>query len=122
MENNTRARVELGKKGEEIAADLLTNLGYTIVCRNKRIGHSDIDILAEKENTLIFVEVRTKSGMNRGMPEETLTKKKLARMRKTAEIYIVWNHYEGPARLDAVCIVLDHTDNIQHIEHYEGVG
>jgi len=115
-------KIELGKKGEEIAAGFLKDAGYKILNRNYMIGHSDIDILAKHNEFLVFVEVRTKSKDNQGMPEDTLTKKKLRRMKNTAELYIAFNHYEGPARLDAVCIILDNSDRINHLEHYEGVG
>ncbi|MBI9098988.1 MAG: YraN family protein, partial [Spirochaetaceae bacterium] len=84
---NTRDKVELGKKGEELASVFLEDLGYRIIKRNKQIGHSDIDILAQDKETLVFVEVRTKSRIDRGMPEETLTRIKLERMKKTAELY-----------------------------------
>ncbi|MCK5199109.1 MAG: YraN family protein [Spirochaetales bacterium] len=115
-------KIELGRKGEDIAADFLKDAGYRILKRNHMIGHSDIDILAKKDEFLIFVEVRTKSKSDRGMPEDTLTKKKLRRMKNTAELYIAFNHYDGLARLDAVCIVLDNSGNIRHLEHYEGVS
>jgi len=119
---NSGKKIELGQKGEQIAADYLQKRGYRILNRNYRVGHSDIDILATKGEYLIFAEVRTKSGDNNGMPEDTLTKKKLNRMKKTAEMYIVFNHYEGLARLDAVCIILDNSGTIMHLEHYKNVG
>jgi len=115
-------KIELGKKGEDIAAGFLEESGYKVTRRNYRIGHSDIDIIAQDNGTLVFIEVRTKSREDRGMPEETLTARKLRRMKKTAELYIAFNHYEGPARMDAVCIILDDSDSIKHLEHYEGVG
>ena len=119
---SSRKKIELGKKGEEIAADFLEDAGYQILKRNYMIGHSDIDILVKNNEFLVFVEVRTKSKNDRGMPEDTLTKKKLRRMKNTAELYIAFNHYEGLARLDAVCIILDDSDSIKHLEHYVGVG
>ncbi len=119
---NSRSKVELGEKGEELAAVYLQEKGYLILKRNYMIGHSDIDILAKNNEFLVFIEVRTKSNGTRGMPEDTLTKKKLSRMKNTAEMYIAFNHYEGLARLDAVCIILDNSDTVNHLEHYEGVG
>lgn len=115
-------KIELGRKGEDIAAAFLKDAGYKILKRNHMIGHSDIDILARNDDFLVFIEVRTKSKWDRGMPEDTLTAKKLKRMKNTAELYIAFNHYSGLARLDAVCIILDDSDRIKHLEHYEGVG
>ncbi|RKX83333.1 MAG: endonuclease [Spirochaetes bacterium] len=120
--SSSRQKVELGEKGEKIAEEYLKDCGYQILKRNYMVGHSDIDILAKNNDFLVFIEVRTKSNSDRGMPEDTLTKKKLWRMKKTAELYITFNHYQGLARLDAVCIVLDNLDKVRHIEHYEGVG
>jgi putative endonuclease len=118
----SHGKVELGIKGEKIAADFLENAGYIILKRNEQVGHSDIDILARDGKTLVFVEVRTKSKSDRGMPEETLTKKKLDRMRKTAELHMALHRYDGLARLDAVCLILDSNDRMTHMEHYIGVG
>ncbi len=115
-------KMELGRRGEDIAETLLKNSGYRILKRNYRVGHSDIDILAKNGEVLVFVEVRTKSGEDRGMPEDTLTAAKLKRMKNTATLYMGFNHYEGPARLDAVCIILDDSCGIKHLEHYIGVG
>ncbi len=117
-----RTKIELGILGEEIAAERIEKAGYQILKRNCRIGHSDIDILARDGDVLVFVEVRTKSRKDRGMPEDSLTKKKLSRMRRTAELYIAWNHFQGAARLDAVCIVINDFNRITHFEHYIGVG
>ena len=119
---NSREKIELGKKGEELAVVYLQEKGYQILKQNFMISHSDIDILAKNNKFLVFVEVRTKSNGDRGMPEDTLTKKKLRRMKNTAELYIAFNHYGGLARMDAVCIILDDTGNVKHLEHYEGVG
>ncbi len=74
---SSREKIELGIKGEDLAAGFLKETGYRILKRNYRIGHSDIDILAKDESTLVFIEVRTKSMEDRGMPEDTLTAKKL---------------------------------------------
>jgi putative endonuclease len=114
-------RVELGRKGEEIAAVFLEDAGFNILKRNYRIGHSDIDVLARKRETLVFVEVRTKSKGDNGMPEDSLTSKKLKRMRLTAELYMAFHNYKGLARLDAICIILDDSDRVTHLEHYTGV-
>ncbi len=118
---NSEERIELGKKGENIAASFLKKNGYKIIKRNYRIGHSDIDILAMDKKILVFIEVRTKSETARGMPEETLTVKKLNRMKKTAELYIAFNRYRGCARIDAVCIILDNSNTVKHLKHYKGV-
>ncbi|MBN1647638.1 MAG: YraN family protein [Spirochaetales bacterium] len=120
MEEN-KFRVELGRRGEKIAESYLLECGYTIIARNHRIGHSDIDILAMDGDVLVFVEVRTRSYADSGMPEESLNRNKLRRMRRTAELYITGSGYKGRARLDAVCIVLDRVNGPAYFEHYRDV-
>ncbi len=119
---DNRQKVDLGRKGEDLAEQYLIDRGYTILQRNEQVGHSDIDILARQGETLVFVEVRTKSDGNRGMPEETLNYSKLKQMRKTAEIYMAKKKYRGPARMDAVCILLPAGGGVTHFEHYKGIG
>ena len=122
VESHTKSKVYWGTRGEDIAAEFLEKTGFKILHRNYRIGHSDIDILALDGSTLVFIEVRTKLKIDRGMPEETLTSQKLRRMRKTAETYIAINSVDSLTRLDALCIVLDSEGKTRHLEHYKGVG
>lgn len=115
-------RVELGRKGEDLAGQYLEGKGMKILGRNLHIGHSDIDILCREGDVYVFVEVRTKLKMDRGMPEETLTYGKLKRMNRTAMYYMARTGIDAPARLDAVCIVFDPTGNVRHLKHYRAVG
>ncbi|MDA3957890.1 YraN family protein [Oceanispirochaeta sp.] len=117
-----RDKIELGIKGECLAEEYLKDRGYEIVSRNERVGHSDIDILAREGEVLVFVEVRTKSDGDRGMPEETLTERKLIRMKKTAELYIAFHRYQGAARMDGICLILNKENEIHHFKHYRGIG
>lgn len=118
---SSRDRIELGRKGEAIASELLETKGMEILGKNLMVGHSDIDILAREGDIFVFVEVRTKLKIDRGMPEETLTYSKLKRMNQTAAYYLAKNHIEAQARLDAVCIVLDSSGQVRHMKHYVGV-
>ncbi len=118
---NSRSRVILGKKGEDIAEKYLKNNGYCIIKRNVNIGHSDIDILAEKKNVLVFVEVRTRTYSDLGMPEESLGWKKRQQMRKTAGIYLEINRIRKHSRLDAVCIIIDDNKTVSYLKHYKGI-
>ena len=119
--SDSRFKVELGIKGENLAGDFLKSAGYKILKRNLRIGHSDIDILARKNGVTVFVEVRTRTGGEMGMPEESLTAGKLRQMKKTAETYMTLNRITSKARIDAVCIVLDDAGRIKHFRHYLSV-
>jgi putative endonuclease len=80
---------ELGQFGENIAANYLVSKKYRIVERNHRQKWGEIDIVAiSPEKILVFVEVKTVTGPNpQIIPEDQMTKTKLKRLRKTAEIY-----------------------------------
>ena len=71
---------ELGKKGEQLAEEYLSGLGYTIISRNWRHGRYEIDLVTEKNEVLHFIEVKTRSSGNYGLPEESIDKKKLRHM------------------------------------------
>ena len=63
---------DLGKKGEEIAANYLAEKGYKIIARNWRFGKDEIDIIAEHDNFLVIIEVKTRSSSDYGEPEEAV--------------------------------------------------
>jgi putative endonuclease len=67
---------ELGKQGEEIAQQHLSDKGYKILQCNWRFGSEEIDIIARKDNILVIVEVKTRQTNFFGEPEESVTKKK----------------------------------------------
>ena len=67
------AHNELGKEGELLAANHLQSEGYVIRHRNWRCGHKELDIVAEKDGTLVFVEVKTRKDVLFGLPEDAVT-------------------------------------------------
>lgn len=79
----------LGKLGEEIAINYLKNRGYKIIKRNFRTRDGEIDIICEKDNSIIFIEVRTKGNLGSILPEESITKKKIERYKKLALEYLM---------------------------------
>ena len=76
-----------GDHGEELAAQYLTKLGYTIVERNWRFKYWEVDIIASKENMLHFFEIKTRTSDKFGNPEESIGKKKMMNLRNAAEEY-----------------------------------
>ena len=79
---------ELGKIGEEFAANLLELQGYRILERNFRCRMGEIDLIAEKDGEISFVEVKTRRSARFGMPAEAVGAEKQRRMRRTAEFYL----------------------------------
>ena len=110
-----------GKKGEEIAKRYLEKKGYKILEKNYKTKYAEIDLIAKKRNELVFVEVRTKMGENFGTPEETIDKKKMRKLWGNAMAYAARNKWQGHYRVDAVCIVLKPSGEVNRLNHYENI-
>ncbi|MEQ8924702.1 MAG: YraN family protein [Fulvivirga sp.] len=100
---NTKA--ELGKQGEEQAAEYLSQKGYEIVARNYRYKRSEIDLICKHENLLIFIEVKAKSYVSFGEPELSVDEKKSAKVIEGAEHYIHDTNWQSDIRFDVISIV-----------------
>ncbi len=81
-----------GTKGEEIAVKEMKKAGYTILERNFRRASGEIDIIAQKENMLVFTEVKFRQTEKNGIPCEAVTKEKQKRIAETAQYYIAENN------------------------------
>lgn len=112
------AHNDTGSWGEEKAAGFLSEKGYEIVEKNYRHKHMEVDLIAKHKNTLIFIEVKTRSGTGFGMPEEFVNYTKSRLILKAAEHYIFDKDWHRDVRFDIVSIlILPNGDlNIRHIE------
>ena len=109
----------LGRGGEEIAATYLVSGGYTIVDRNWRCPIGEIDLVAEDESCLVFVEVRTRRGSSLGTPEESITAAKQARLIALAESYVQSSGWPGDWRIDVIAVEMDGRGRLVRLDHYE---
>ncbi|MBQ3643914.1 MAG: YraN family protein [Candidatus Riflebacteria bacterium] len=116
-----RQKIELGRKGEEIALKYLTDKGYELIARNyrfKRFG--ELDLIMKDGKYLVFVEVRTKKNTNFGTPLETVDYTKRRQISKMAQLYFVKEKIPEDtfSRFDVIGIVLP--DNAEpKIEHIQ---
>ena len=76
-----------GNKGEQLAADYLQNKGYTVLHRNWRFKHLEVDIIASKGNRLHFFEIKTRTSNKFGNPEESIGFEKMSHLKDAAEEY-----------------------------------
>lgn len=113
-------RQELGRLGERLARDTIKKKGYRIIETNFRCRSGEIDIVAQKKDCLVFVEVRTKSNLNFGSPEESITAIKKRRLVSLAFTYME-THQDLPSlwRIDVVAIETNLEGKLERIEIIE---
>ena len=85
----SRARQELGRRGEAVARAHLESLGHAVVAANYRSKAGEIDLVTERDGTIVFVEVRARSGPSMGLPEESITPAKRRHIIATAQAYLL---------------------------------
>jgi len=108
---------ELGKSGEEIACDLLLKKGYLLLEKNWQHRNDEVDIIARQGNTLVIIEVKTRSTKYFGEPEVFVTRKKQQFMIRAANAYISIHNINYETRFDIIAIVQYNGQvNIKHIE------
>lgn len=110
--------LELGKKGEEIATNFLLKKGFEILEANWRYRRSEIDLIAKKDEVLIFVEVKTRSDDYFGRPESFVTDRKRALMIDAANAYMEEIGHEWEIRFDVIAIIY-HNPVHQTIDHFK---
>lgn len=107
----------LGQEGEDIAARYLEEHGYTILDRNWRSGHKELDLIVRKADTLVFVEVKTRTSTDYGDPWNFVDERKIRRIIRSADAYIRLNCLDLDVRFDIVSISIEDGDfKVEHIE------
>lgn len=110
---------QTGIIGENFAVEVLKKKGYEILERNFSNKFGEIDIIARSKSVLVFVEVKTKIGIDFGLPEEMVGKGKLHKIRNMAMIYT--SGQEVPCRIDVIAVVLGLNNQVVRLTHYENV-
>lgn len=112
-------RKATGRLGEELAASALMNNGYQIIVRNWRCRTGEIDIVAEQDGKLIFIEVRTRKTSGRfGTAKESIDYRKQKQVRDTAQVYLHQHHQHARAiRFDVITVELKYNLELMHLEH-----
>lgn len=107
----------LGPRGEELAAGYLRQHGYTIRDRNWRSGRTEIDIIAENNHFIVFVEVKTRSADYQVHPAEAVNVPKQRTIINAASNYISRNGLVKEARFDIITVIFSPAGSeIDHIE------
>ncbi|MDX1628759.1 MAG: YraN family protein [Fulvivirga sp.] len=108
----------VGKTGEAKACSYLRDQGYAILETNYRFKRNEIDIIASKNGTLVFVEVKSKSYNRFGHPEDMVDEPKAERIMETAEQYIYENDWTGNIRFDVLALIIKDR-MVCEITHFE---
>ena len=107
----------LGREGEDIAARYLEEHGYTVLDRNWRSGHKELDLIVTKDSTLVFVEVKTRTSTEYGDPWSFVDDRKIRRIVNSADAYIRFRQVDMDVRFDIVSIRIEDGDfKVEHIE------
>ncbi len=111
----------LGKKGEELAANFIKSKGYFVSAKNYKSAHGEIDIIAENEKFVVFIEVKLRNENSGYLPRETVTTAKKRRLVYTAKNYILRSHTNLIPRFDILEVIISNDDNIikSEINHIE---
>lgn len=108
---------EIGKLGEERAQKFLLDQGYEILALNWRFKKAEIDIIAQQKETLVIVEVKTRTSTDFERPQEAVTLSKQRHLVRAADAYIQENEIDFECRFDVVSVLIQGTEmEIEHIE------
>lgn len=113
---------KIGKKGEDLAIKFLKKKSYKIIKRNFRAGkYGEIDIIAKDKDELVFVEVKTKTDEQFGLPEQEFTYQKKKKMRRAIQNYLYKKYFlDKDWRADLIAIEI--SDQESDIRHYENIS
>lgn len=111
----------LGNKGEALAAEFLVSKGYKILERNFRAGHQEIDIIAQHEEIIHFVEVKTRQDAQFGLGEDAMHTHKITRLLQAIDHYLANSEPEPEWQLDLIVVELRGKSAPQFIL-YESLG
>ena len=113
--------MRMGVWGEELAAAYLREKGYVILERDWHSGHRDIDIIARKNDTIVFVEVKTRHDRLVADPLQAVNSKKLHNLRLAINHYISYHHIDAHVRFDVITVVGQLASSNPEINHIEDI-
>jgi len=113
------SRLDVGRGGEEAAATLLRDRGYRILARNYRCSAGEIDLISADRDTIVFVEVKTRSSDQAQEPQEALRPAQQRRIEQAARCFLMERSAQNrPCRFDVVTVLLKDGGS-PRVEHFE---
>lgn len=115
--------IDLGRVGEEAAASFLDRRGYEIVARNWKCIAGEADIIARDGDAVVFVEVKTRTGIDKGLPSEAVDARKRERYERIAALFLQdYDVVDVPVRFDVISIVALGTNRAFVRHHINAFG
>jgi len=117
-------RQALGRCGEDLAASAYAALGYQCIARRWRVGRGELDLVLRRDEVLVFCEVKTRRGCGWGRPEESVTPRRLQRMRTVARSFLAGHPNPGVReyRFDVAAVLVDGPRREVRVQLITGVG
>jgi putative endonuclease len=110
----------IGQWGEAIASEYLSDHGYSILDRNARTPHGEIDLVARQGMVTVFIEVKTRTSNRFGPPESAITEKKRSHMLAASQAYLQMHpELHGDCRIDVIAIEHDRRKKVTSLVHFE---
>ncbi len=111
------AHLRLGQEGEEAAAGLLARKGYALLARNWRQARLELDMVCRDGDTIVFVEVKTRSSDRYGGPAHAVSPSKQRVLCRAARAWLAAHEaWDKPCRFDVICAL--RTGDTLHLEHF----
>ncbi len=108
-----------GRLGEKYVCDYLINKGYTIVMTNYSSRFGEVDIIAENDKIIAFVEVKTRTKKSFATGFESITKSKIKKFMKTVVVYISKNNVKKQPRIDCAQVIVNDDNSLDNISYIE---
>ena len=122
MDFRNKSRKDIGNWGEEAAAEYLRRLGFRILGRNIAFKTGELDVVAQKGNTIHIVEVKTllcenfpSGSLDRYSPADNLSAYKLRKLVRTAEWYLAKRNWEGEWQVDGALVWIQASDGVARV-------
>lgn len=108
---------QIGQIGEQGAVDYLISRNYKVIQRNWRYKRFEVDVIAQDENQLVFIEVKTRSSTKYGEPAAFVDSKKQRLLIQAADEYAYLHNFNGEIRFDIISIYISKENQINKIKH-----
>ena len=112
----------IGQMGEQLAVNYLLKNGYEILARNYRTPSGELDIVSYRDQWLVFVEVKTRTNVSFGWPDEAVDSRKENAWISSVEEYIETQDWQGEHRMDIIAIWLRPDTSLRQLRHFEDVA